>query len=499
MASVFKQKYTVAGNNGKRICKQSKYWYIDYKTADGTRKRVKGFKDKQATVQLAAKLEKEAELGKAGIFDKYAEQRKRPLKEHLADFKASLEKKGNTVSYVIQTISRIEKAFKQCKFIFWNDITADEVENFLSDLRDNGASDQTSNYYLQSLKAFCKWMVKRKRAGESPLTPLDNRTITNKGKRRALSSDEVRKLLEAKESEPERYNTTGHQRATLYLLAVETGLRASELRSLTVSSFDLNQCTVTVKTEDAKNNKESTLPLREETAVLLKNFLSGKLPGTPAFVMPSKYNMANMLRADLEAAGIDHKDNGEGKIDFHSLRHTTGSLLAASGTHPKVAQSIMRHSDINLTMSRYTHIFRGQESEAIANLPDFSLKNGQRQVSTGTDGKPEGHTESAYKKLTKKSDFNRNQNGANTTNWQTGAENKRLKPDTSKSLKSGQLDTKKEPMSSTDTASKSNTPGRTRTCDLRIRNPLLCPAELRALISLSAFNITTSYRHCQSF
>jgi hypothetical protein len=36
-------------------------------------------------------------------------------------------------------------------------------------------------------------------------------------------------------------------------------------------------------------------------------------------------------------------------------------------------------------------------------------------------------------------------------------------------------------MSPTDTGSKYNTPGRIRTCDLRIRNPLLYPTELRAL------------------
>jgi hypothetical protein len=49
----------------------------------------------------------------------------------------------------------------------------------------------------------------------------------------------------------------------------------------------------------------------------------------------------------------------------------------------------MRHSDINLTMSRYTHIFRGQESEAIANLPDLPLPSKQRRsiLATGTDGK----------------------------------------------------------------------------------------------------------------
>jgi hypothetical protein len=45
----------------------------------------------------------------------------------------------------------------------------------------------------------------------------------------------------------------------------------------------------------------------------------------------------------------------------------------------------MRHSDINLTMSRYTHIFRGQESEAVAKLPNLGVP--RKAIATGTDGK----------------------------------------------------------------------------------------------------------------
>jgi len=98
------------------------------------------------------------------------------------------------------------------------------------------------------------------------------------------------------------------------------------------------------------------LPLRKDTTTAMREFFRGKTPSVKVFNLPSKYNMADMLRADCKAAGINYEDDGQPKIDFHSLRHTTGSLLAASGVHPKIAQSIMRHSDINLTMSRYTHI-----------------------------------------------------------------------------------------------------------------------------------------------
>jgi hypothetical protein len=75
--------------------------------------------------------------------------------------------------------------------------------------------------------------------------------------------------------------------------------------------------------------------------------------------------------------------------DFHSLRHTTGTLLASAGVHPKVAQSIMRHSTIDLTMSRYMHTLIGQERTAVESLPDLSASSSQQHkaVITGTDGK----------------------------------------------------------------------------------------------------------------
>lgn len=83
-------------------------------------------------------------------------------------------------------------------------------------------------------------------------------------------------------------------------------------------------------------------------------------------------------------AQIPYVDDSGRYADFHSLRHSTGSLLAAAGVHPRVIQSIMRHSDINLTMSRYTHIFREQEAEAVAKLPDLGSPDREGNKSTAT-------------------------------------------------------------------------------------------------------------------
>ncbi|HIJ72225.1 MAG TPA: hypothetical protein HPP87_12850, partial [Planctomycetes bacterium] len=91
MASIFKQQYTIEDpNTHKRVKKKTVHWYIDYKGEDGSRKRVRGFKDKQATKELAAQLELESGRAQRGMVDKYKDHRKKPLSEHLADFKTSL-------------------------------------------------------------------------------------------------------------------------------------------------------------------------------------------------------------------------------------------------------------------------------------------------------------------------------------------------------------------------------------------------------------------------
>ena len=258
----------------------------------------------------------------------------------------------------------------------------------------------------------------------------------------------------------------------LYRLAIETGLRASELRSLTVSSFDFNNCTVTIEAENAKNKKTQSLPLRTETASELKDFTAGKLPNVTVFNIPNR--TADMLKADLEASKIDYQDEDGRYVDFHSLRHTTGTLLAASGVHPKVAQSLMRHSDINLTMSLYTHTLRGQESEAIENLLDLSLPSKEKQRATGTDDMPvDSAYKCAYKKLAKKSDFDSNPMSSLGFDDRQKINQHTQTDETTKPLQTVELDTKKKPMSSTDTGKKTNERYRTRTYDPLIKSQLL--------------------------
>jgi len=476
MASIFRQKYTVKDENGKTIRKQSKNWYIDYKAADRTRKRVKGFKDKQATAQLAAKLERESEFAQAGIVDKYKKHRLRPLSEHLEDFRKAL---GDTTKHAKQTVKSVKKVFEACRFRKWADIQASTFFNYLNKLKNHGdMSPRTFNFYLKAGKQFCRWMVQDQRASQSPLEHLKAETITNrKRQRRVLNADEIRTLLEVTKAAPERFGMTGYERALLYRLAVETGLRANELRNLKVSSFDFNNLTVTAVAVYTKNKQIATLPLRADTAGELQSFFASKMPNTKAF--GGRYQKltdrtAEMLRCDLADANIHYQDDAGMYFDFHSFRHEAGSLLAASGTHPKVAQSIMRHSDINLTMSLYTHTLRGQESQAVENLPNLSLPSKGSQKATGTDNLPVGAYKCAYKKLTKNSDFDRKSMSSVGCGQKGESSNIEKKSQDGKPLHVADLETKKDQLSTSDIGQKTNGRYRIRTCDPLIKSQLLC-------------------------
>jgi len=311
------------------------------------------------------------------------------LSENINDYRESLAAREKSRQYIDTTINAIKRIVADCRFNYWTDITAVKVENYLKKLREKGISYRRSNAYLMAIKMFTYWMIEAGRASESPVrickalhVELDRRR-----ERRALSVDELRRLLETTAAGPERFGLSGYERSLLYKFAVETGLRANELRTLKVSSFDFENGTVTVAAKNSKHRREDTQSLRKDTANELRAYLANKVPTAQAFRVPCR--TAELFRIDLEAAGIAYVDESGQYADFHSLRHTTGSLLAASGVHPKVAQSIMRHSDINLTMSLYTHTLRGQESEAAERMPDLSLPSRQAQqaIATGTDRK----------------------------------------------------------------------------------------------------------------
>jgi Phage integrase family len=209
----------------------------------------------------------------------------------------------------------------------------------------------------------------------------------------------------------------GPDRAMLYAVAAYTGLRASELASLTPESFDLdgNHATVTVEAAYSKHRREDVLPVHDSLVALLRPWLATKPEGQS--VWPGNWAKGKkagaMLKADLlrartawikEAAKdedemkrrqrskfLAYKDDDGRYADFHALRHTFITNMVKSGVSPKAAQSLARHSTIDLTMNVYTSLTMHDQASALAFLPPIPGLNGKEPgvavfQATGTDG-----------------------------------------------------------------------------------------------------------------
>jgi integrase len=243
-----------------------------------------------------------------------------------------------------------------------SDTSGSKVLKYLADRRRGGLSIRTSNFYLQAAKQFGNWLVADGRTSENPLAyPQGQNPQTDiRHPRRALTLDELTKLLEIAAKGRKHHNMTGKTRAMLYKLAANTGFRANELASLTWQSFNLSGPTpsVTVLAAYSKRRREDLLPLCGDISRELASWKSEQESKDEAKLFP-RFNpnkAADLLKIDLGHAGIEYMDAGGRFADFHALRHSFASILHHSGVSPKVAQSLLRHSTIGLTMDTYTRI-----------------------------------------------------------------------------------------------------------------------------------------------
>lgn len=391
MATVFKR-----GGNGNRGGR----YYISYFDHNGQRQsRSARTTDKAAAERIASKLEADSALRREGVIDAQLEavvhESRRTLESHLDDYKAKLSAAQCNPRHIQNTKTCINAIAKAGGFHIVSDITADAVNRFASDLRERNLASRTIHGYLTAIKSFTKWLATNHKLPRDPLASVKkpNPQADRRRRRRMLLLEEWHWLRNATATGPERFDVPADERLLLYALAIQTGLRSSELRSLTRGRLFLDQAQpfITCEAGSTKNRKNARQYIQPDLARELQTFLKTKPASGPIFKMPHVTDVARMLRGDLAAAreawlkeAEKNKSewarrkasdflcvkNHDGEVlDFHSLRHTCGAWLAIAGAHPKAVQAIMRHSTIVLTMDTYGHLFPGQEAETISRLP----------------------------------------------------------------------------------------------------------------------------------
>jgi len=368
MATIFKK----TRDKGKK----NSVYFVSYTDHQGKRRMVKGFSDKGLTEQLAAKLENEVMLRKRGLIDpaqeKLAESRNLPIDTSLQAYEASLT--DNTEAYVELIMSRIRRTVDGCGFKTIGDLDTERITDFLRQIRkEDDLGARTFNHYVQAIESFGNWLLTSKRVPFNPIIglPMRNAETDVRHARRALTPEEVAKLVESARSSKRSYQKySGELRAKVYLFSYLTGLRRKELASLTPESFNMDVASpkLTVDAACSKHRRKDVLPIHPELFAILQEWLPKLKPGE--FLVPKLQRKKSwfMVKRDLEKAGIPYETE-VGIADFHAAgRHSHVTGLLRNGATLVEAKELARHTDVRMTM-KYTHIGLQDQAKALANLP----------------------------------------------------------------------------------------------------------------------------------
>jgi integrase len=183
------------------------------------------------------------------------------------------------------------------------------------------------------------------------------------------------------------------------LLIVLLGLRKGEAYGLTWDDIDFDNNTVKIeqisiyldgslifkspKTTDSKRLLSAPIELMNKLKKekLKQNEL--KLQG----VLENKYNLV-CLNKELKPYKNDDlnryyrkfcKENNFRQLRIHDLRHTNATLLLLSGTDMKTVSGRLGHTDIKITMNKYSHVLEEMDRKASENLSNILFN----QKSTG--------------------------------------------------------------------------------------------------------------------
>ncbi len=230
-----------------------------------------------------------------------------------------------------------------------------DLQAYLASLVERKLKARTSARRLSSLRQFCQWAV-RESLFESDPSALIEAPKLGRPLPKTLTESEVEALLEA----PDLDTAEGLRDRCMLELLYATGLRVSELVSLSADQIGLAQGVVRVV---GKGNKERLVPMGEEAGDWIRRFAAGargEILGQRACnaFFPTRRG-GGMTRQAFWYRVKKHARAAGIRVDLspHTVRHAFATHLLNHGADLRVVQMLLGHSSLSTTQI-YTHVAR---------------------------------------------------------------------------------------------------------------------------------------------
>ena len=293
------------------------------------------------------------------------------------------------------------------------DINPSHVQQFIQQLsacpktRRNGKpydsgetlSPSSIRRYLTVLQSILKQAVKQGLISDSPAN-VERLTLPKAQvpKIEIFTKQEAAQILAALEHEDLQFQT-------LIQLAIFTGARRGELTALKFSDIDFEQRKITIErsaykitgqplaTKPPKDYETRTVTINESCCQLLKMLKREKLAesqrvgsawcGEDWVFTQWNGEMMNLMTPTKQFSKF-LKKNGLKHRKFHSLRHTSATLLLYAGVNIKQVQGRLGHGDIETT-NKYLHLIEEADVEAVNKLDIMLLPKSDKSEQVKAD------------------------------------------------------------------------------------------------------------------
>jgi site-specific recombinase XerD len=278
-----------------------------------------------------------------------------------------------------------ERTGKQPCQLDIDDLDAPLIGAFLNHLeQERGNSPRTRNNRLAAIHSLYRYSALRHpehlatigRVMAIPSKRHQQNTVSY------LNLDEIKALLRA----PDRNSWHGRRDHALLLVAIQTGLRVSELTGLRISDVGLSTG-AHVRVTQAKGRKQRATTLTRETVAILRQWLKERQgqPDEPLFPTrqgrPLSRDAVELLVAKHAAvAALTCPSLKTKRITPHVLRHSNAMLLRAGDVDIATIALWLGHESTKTTRI-YEHADPALKEQAIARIAPLGTKPGRYQPS----------------------------------------------------------------------------------------------------------------------
>lgn len=263
-------------------------------------------------------------------------------------------KADNTVASYLLDLKRFEKFMKFEEISSLSNITHETIQLYLAKLTQEGYAVSTTNRAISSLKHFFYYLIREGILENNPMELIEG-AKNRKKLPKALTAKQITAIINA----PDIKTPNGIRDRAIIEVMYATGLRVSELTSLTMNDLHLDLGFIQTI---GKGNKERLLPLGDEAIYWLEKYidevhssyaLKSKKPQIVFLTQRgnqfTRQGIWKNLKKYVQIAGISHS------VSPHMLRHSFATHLLENGADLRMVQELLGHSDISTT-EIYTHV-----------------------------------------------------------------------------------------------------------------------------------------------